>query len=519
MRKLILFGVAVCLTAGCRHEPLSKAAQVDLTKADALMWQGCYDCLLDARGIYERLAIGRARPLVVEQLFEVNLLIGLRERELALDSTASFDRARANAKELPPGVEPDRIVAVADAIRPDNIGSPRRLQDDFRRAHTGILSKIDDEIAWLKTTVLRAPVRQYLALSLDCVNRNRRRPPQAPPRPSQEPLAADAPPLIVFRASLCADDMRPGLENVRAAEPRFVEAAFFQARPAVAQAQEDGGVKAKLYLAEVIVRFPRSPSVTFLSGQVLQLAGNCKGALPHYDTTIALQPAHEDAWLGRTMCLTFSRQFDAAIASATHMIDIETDNRSQAYYWRAWIRREQKDLASARADIEQAKKLEKSINIATLAGMIEYDQDDLVPSEADLKIGRRPRDGNRNCTAMWYLGLVTMKTDRWKESGQQFADAMACYQTDVGEAEEMLKKLNETADLDPDFRASQTANFASVIKESSSRQYAAAFNAANHYARGGEIPKARVYLEIAAKDPALAEPVATLRALLKDRLR
>jgi hypothetical protein len=158
------------------------------------------------------------------------------------------------------------------------------------------------------------------------------------------------------------------------------------------------------------------------------------------------------------------------------------------------------------------------VNIATLAGIIEYDQDDLTTSEKDLRIGRRPLDGYRNCTAMWYLGLVTMKGERWKESGQQFADAMACYQTDVGEAEEALKKLNATPDLDPDFRASQTANFEQIIKESSSQQYAAAFNAANHYARGGEIPKARVYLEIAAKDPALAEPVATLRALLKDRL-
>ena len=519
MRKLLL--AAICLSAACHHEPLNKAAVVDLAKADALVWQGCYDCLLDARGIYERLAVGRARPLVVEQLFETDLLIALRERELAMDSTASFDRARATAKELPPAVEADRILAFADAIRPDNVGTPRRVQDEFRRAHLDYLQKIDGEIAWLKTSVMREPVRRYLALSLDCINQNRRRPPQAPPRPNQEPLAADAPPLIVFRATLCTDDATPyadGLERVRAAEPRFVEAAFFQARPAVAKAQEDGGVKAKAYLAEAIARFPKSPSMTYLNGQVLQLAGNCKAALPLFDTTIALQPLHEDAWLNRTMCLTLTKQFDPAIASATHMIDAKMDNISQAYYWRAWIRHYQKDLPSARADIDQSKKLETSVNINTLAGIIEYDQNDLVPSEADLKIGRRPLDGYRNCTAMWYLGLVTMKTERWNESGQQFADAMACYQMDVGEAEVAIKKLNTTPDLDPEFKATQIANFEQVIKESSSQQYAAAFNAANFYAHGGEIPKARVYLEIAAKDPALATPVATLRALLKDRL-
>lgn len=513
MRRLSL--AAVCLAAACHHAPLNKAAVVDLAKADALVWQGCYDCLLDARGMYERLAVGRARPLVVEQLFETNLLIGLRERELALDSTAAFDRARANARELPPAVNADRIVAFADAFRPDNLGTPRRLIGAFLTAHQPTIQKIDEEIAWLDTTVLREPVRRYLALSLDCVYDKRRRPPQSPPRPNLQPLPPDAPPLVAYRAATCADDVAPGLEKVRAVEPRFVEAAFFQARPALSRAQVDGGIKAKAYLVDAIARFPDSPSITYLSGQVLQLAGNCKGALAHYDKTIALQPAHEDAWLGRTMCLTFTKQFDAAIAAATHIIDARMDKMSDAYYWRAWIRREQKDLASARDDIEQAKKLETSINIATLAGMIEYDQNDLVPSEVDLKIGRRPLDGYRNCTAMWYLGLVTMKGERWKESGQQFADAMACYQADVGEAEEMLKKLNETKDLDPDFRASQTANFEQIIKESSSQQYAAAFNAANHYARGGEIPKARVYLEIAAKDPALAQVVATLRALIK----
>ena len=513
MRRFLL--LALFLAAACHHEPLNKAAQVDLAKADALVWQGCYDCLLDARGIYERLSVGRARPLVIEQLFEVNLLLGLRERELALDSAASFDRARANARELPPGAEADRIITFADAIRPDNIGTPFSVQEAFRRAHAAFAPKIDDEIAWLKTTVLREPVRQYLALSMDCINENRPRPRQAPPRPSEEPLAPDAPPLVLLRAAICAQDMLPILARVRAAEPRFVEAAFFQARPLAAKAQEDGGVKAKAYIAEAIARFPKSPSITYLDGQVLQLAGNCKAALPLFDTTIDLQPAHENAWLGRTICRTLTKQFDPAIESATHMIDAKMTHLSEAYYWRAWIRHYQKELVPARADIEESKKLATSVNTATLAGIIEYEQNDLVPAETDLKIGRRSLDGYRNCTAMWYLGLVTMKTERWKESGQQFADAMACYQMDVGEAEEAIKKLNSTPDLDPDFKTTQIANFEQVIKESSSQQYAAAFNAANFYARGGEIPKARVYLEIAAKDPALAAPVATLRALLK----
>ena len=43
------------------------------------------------------------------------------------------------------------------------------------------------------------------------------------------------------------------------------------------------------------------------------------------------------------------------------------------------------------------------------------------------------------------------------------------------------------------------------------RQRAAAFNAANYYATGGEFAKAKVLIEVAAKDPSLADKVAVLR--------
>ena len=44
--------------------------------------------------------------------------------------------------------------------------------------------------------------------------------------------------------------------------------------------------------------------------------------------------------------------------------------------------------------------------------------------------------------------------------------------------------------------------------------YASAFNAANHFARGGNQSKAKILVEIAAKDPALAERVADLKKIL-----
>src|SRR4029453_2847455 len=103
MRRLWLAGLV--LWVGCASAPVRKQDQGALADADALVLQGCYDCLLEAGATYERVAVGRARPLVITRLFETNLLIALREKELALDWSAALERARALIPGLPPGTE------------------------------------------------------------------------------------------------------------------------------------------------------------------------------------------------------------------------------------------------------------------------------------------------------------------------------------------------------------------------------------------------------------------------------
>src|SRR5262245_56419393 len=98
----LLSAALLVVLCGCASAPVKKADVVALADADALVLQGCYDCLIDARSVYERVAVGKARPLVIARLFETQLLIMLRERELAIDATQSFARAQALAAELPP---------------------------------------------------------------------------------------------------------------------------------------------------------------------------------------------------------------------------------------------------------------------------------------------------------------------------------------------------------------------------------------------------------------------------------
>jgi tetratricopeptide (TPR) repeat protein len=507
MRKLWL--AAVLLSVGCAGAPIKKPDLAALAEADALVLQGCYDCLLDAHTTYARVAVGKARPLVIARLFEVDLLITLREKELALDWSTAFSEALALAKELPPAVEATRYTTLVDSVPPDDLGWPRRETQQFRTLHGSYISKITGELQWMNTGALSAPVRRYLALAIDCAYPTRL---GATGRPKRPDLPSDAPPLIAYRTGICIEISTDILKKVRDDVPRFVETGYFMSRRALLTVKQDGGGNGHMWLDENYKRFPNSPSVTYLSGNFNQLIGDCRAGLKFYDETLAKKPEHEDALLGRTICLTYLKRNEEAIAEATHMIALRTDNIDQAYYWRSWNHYTRQELDLAREDIELAKARHASAPIYTLAGMIEHDQNDLTPAETDLNSAVRMSDSN--CTAMWYLGLVALKREQWTNSGSQFQHAMDCYDVSVKDDEQGLKSMQARTDIDPDFKARQITGFEAAIVEDRSHQYAAAFNAANQFAHGGDVAAAKKLLEVAAKDPSLSDKVEQLRKII-----
>jgi tetratricopeptide (TPR) repeat protein len=504
---------ALLLCTACASAPIKKPDQLALDQADALVRQGCYDCLLEAKTTYARIAVGKARPLVIGRLFEVELLLSLREKELAMDHQPALDRARALASEVPPALEPERYLAIADAVPPDDMGSPRSELTQFRRARAAFTPRINGEIAWLETAGLGLHFRQYLAHAIDCMDL-RRPPGQQPGAWVRRSPAPDSPPLLAYRIGICDFPIRAILDKVRAEEPRFVEVAFFVARLEVNEAARTGKGRPREPLAEAYARFPKSASITYLTGNYNQLSGDCSEALRFYDETLALKPVHELGLLGRTVCLSYLKRTDEAIAAATRMIEVKPFNIDEAYYWRAWNYHLLANLPLARRDIDAAKARATNVRIHTLAGVIEHDQDDLDIAEKDLHEAMRFPGAGLNCTPPWYLGLVEMKRTRWTESGTRFEQAMQCYERSIADSEQSIAALEANPDLDPIFRTRQIVNFRAQIDSDRSQQYAAAFNAANHYARGGQIPKARVLIEVAARDPGLAERVAALRKVM-----
>ena len=508
-----LWILALGVLPGCASgRPPITAPDTSIEDADARVAQGCYDCLIDARERYLVLNQGRSWPTVIRRLFEVDLLIAMRERELGLDPSAALAAATALTRDMPATIPADRYIAAVESLPHQRHGWPRSELAAFRQAHGLTPDRAREEAEWIRQGPLTGPAAQYLATSLECAHPPAPRPPAAPAASQPDPAAQTeaAPPILAYRVATCAAARRPALEALRAAIPEFVETSLFLGQIAVAAIADGGAGDPHALAAETLRRFPESPAATFLGATLQHAVSDWERAIELYDRTLALKPLHEDAWAGRTISLTELARHGEAIDAATRMIDLKLDNVDQALYWRAWNYHAQDRLAEARADIEEARRRRRSEEILTLAGIIEHDQEDLDAAGVDLREARRRGQGN-NCRADWYLGSVLVKQRQWKEAAPTFEAAMTCYALDVKAREHAIRTLDEKTGIDPLFKQSRIARLRLEIELQRRQHLASAFNAANSFAQSGDLEKARPLVDVAAADPDLRDEIDELR--------
>jgi tetratricopeptide (TPR) repeat protein len=522
---LAVLGCTLVL-GGCASAPLRRADVASLAAADALVRQGCYECLIEARDTYERVAAGKkARPTVLPRLFEATVLVALRERELAIDNRPAYEKAKALAAELPASLGAAAALEIADGVAGHEAGWSRRRLDAFRREHRLAPEELETRAKAIETCRLSPLFRQYLSASLVCsqwrVGRVRERP-QGANLPAERErrlpeVPPDAPPLLRYRLATCVGAFPKPLEEVRAEVPRFVESALFLGRLELKNAPKDGGRRARALLEEAYRHFPSSPAVTFLRGGASQAAGDYAAALRYFDETLALEQDHEDALFGRTVCLSHLGRHREAVAAATRVIELRTFDVGDAYYWRAWNHHKLAELTEARADIEEARKLRVNVGVLTLAGIIEYDQDDLDPAEKDLAMA--VDFDPTHCPALWYQGLVQIRRKAWGRAAGHFASATGCYDGEARADERRRDAMRNDPNVDEDFRARQIEGFEAAMREDLSQASASAFNAAVNYLRDGDVARASGCADRAAEDPERVAKVDELRRLIAERKR
>jgi tetratricopeptide (TPR) repeat protein len=492
--RLLVAAATVTIAAGCaaRSRPQTAA---DPARASELVRQGCYDCLLEARAITEKLP---PSPATTVDLVEINLLLALREKELALDPAANLERAAQLLTQLRGGAGAKAVVDVIAALPEDATG--RRVLPPAPAARAAF----DATVAGLDATPFSTLFKTYLKLSVQCGR-----------VPVEEPSAgapAEAP-LLVYRRAICEAPIRVApLRAVRTDVPAAIETSLFLGRAAMATIGRNDAHQQRELFEEAFARFSESPSIAFNLATVYQATGDCRRAEELFSRTLTLRPLHEDARLGRVVCRTYISDSAGAIADATVLIDAAASNRADAYYWRAWNRRRNEQLDMARADIEGARALRINGNVLTLAGMIEHDQKDFQKAREDLSRAREM--DNTQCQASWYLGLVGYALEEWPESAKGFAASADCYERLIATTEAQRAAVAGRTDLEESYRTRQLAGFDAAIKEDSTQKSAADLNAAINYARAGDVPNATVYMKRAAVDPERRLTVEDLRQVL-----
>src|SRR5687768_14023904 len=89
-----------CLSCAARRPSAAQVAEIG--KADAMLREGCFNCLQNALAIYERLSASpRATDHVARSAFAAAVLLTMRAKELGLASEPYMGRARALAARVP----------------------------------------------------------------------------------------------------------------------------------------------------------------------------------------------------------------------------------------------------------------------------------------------------------------------------------------------------------------------------------------------------------------------------------
>ena len=506
-------------SAACASARIRKENALALAAADAKVLEGCYDCLQDARRTFERLAAGKkskSSPAVVARLFETDILIALREKELGMDSRGAMERARVLAPRVPTTFEPGRVLALADHALPDGNAYPLEATAALLRSNKPFVDKLDTELAWIEQSPLTPAVLKYIALAVDCSypDRYTERGDTTNPLERRREVPINAPPLLAYRAANCAKADTLGLKRVLAAVPQLSEAAYALGNVVVWFSGETGGEDARKYYASAHARFPRAAGVTFMSGWLDLNVGDCREAIRYFDETIAMQPEHDRAILQKAICQSTLHEDSAAIATATRFIALETPDIAQGYYWRAIGRLRRRELEMARSDIELAKAHSRAADILTVAGIIEFEQADFMVAETDLRGARAAPKGDENCNAGFYLGSVLMKREAWEEAAASYDSAMVCYDDKANLIAAKIEEVRRSTRGSEEFRAKRIASLESDLADRRKRNQTSAFNAASMNVRLGNFSRAAELLTVAAQSPDLADQVEKLREQL-----
>ncbi len=516
------------VTAQCasRSRTPTPSQLADLARADALVVEGCYRCLQEALGIYERLSAPGTRPPLDRALggaFDVSLLLAVREKELGLSADASLTRARvlfprlsnsvARTGSRSPRVDPSVLLEAVENVAGELSGldaEERQRRADQVEQRDRMAPTIDRLRQALEASPAHEMAAAYLTLALACEWPPRRSANSATPR-----AEAGDPPLLRYRRAICSGDRPTSLVALRATDARWTDTLFFEGKYEMGSpARPAEPARAALLLNAASETFSDSLAIRLMLANAQEMNGDFADALASYDRVLVWKPAHVDALLGRVKNLSYLGRADEGIAAAAALIDLGTWHVGEAFYWRAWNAYQTRRLEPAWADVQQALRLLANTSVYALAGSIAYARREL--DTASGHFDRAFEIDPSNCLAVWSAGLVHVDKIAWQPAADRFSKATACFATAARSARAELAALDQTA-LEPAIKA----RISSARKRAESADELggqAALHAAQCFLHTNQKSLALTYVELAARHPSTRDKAEALRPTI-DGLR
>jgi tetratricopeptide (TPR) repeat protein len=480
MRYVVWLSICLVLS-GCAAKVPPAAPPppaVDLAPADALLRAGCYRCLTEAFGLYDRARTSpNAPPRARDGAFVTAVLLALREKDLDLEATPWLTRARAIAT-------PEEATYI-DVVA----GLPWDAASAFPDFQPATPLKAEELTRWRRMPPMLHPeLDDYLRLTLECRLGTR-----ASLNDTIRTLDL-TPPLMQYRAGLCGSEQRPRLERLVENDPRFAEAWYFIGRYEMASGVTAlGQGAARRWLVTAVKPLMQAhealtdvPTITSVLAGVMRARNELRRALSLYDEALALRPTHNEALFGRTITLSYLKRYDEAIVAAGTIITRNRGHVSSAYYYRAWNEYQKTQLDPAASDVAIAKRMIAPEEVLVLSGIIAYDQKRPVDARTDFDAAVADNPGR--CVAHWFLGILNLDESAWAPAVSTFKSAAACYVASVTALRQEARDL--PADLPADVRAEQTADLEDSIAENTKQAGRSFFNAAQAAVRLGDTPTA-----------------------------
>jgi tetratricopeptide (TPR) repeat protein len=476
-----LIALTACRPVRPAAPPPGPSLTQRLAAADALLREGCLDCLLDAYRHYDAIRTAPGAPEAAGTgALQAAGLIALRERELGMVDDGYLERARGA---VAPGIgTAERDTAAIDAI--DVVAVPLGSASGGGSARLG--PSAIERARWLDLLRTHADENALSAaawVAFSCLYNPERG--QGRPEMLRAPLArfSDAA-VVVYEIEVCAAADRQVLESLESANPRFVEVEYTLALRDIGARQLDS---AEARLTKALAWHAAWPAAMIRLANIEMTAEAFDAALDLYERALALVPQNASAMLGRIQALSYLSRHEEAIARSTELL--KTPNLpGDAYYWRAWNEYHLERLDEAWDDVEQAERLWRNSDVFMLAGLVAYKKQQLDVAKTKFKavLAIEPS----HCDALFFLGSVNSDLATWPDAAEGFAASGQCYGTAQRRLASEIDRLQRSGGR-PDRVARQVASREAQRATARSLQRQSWFNGAVADLRLGRKDEAR----------------------------